>query len=67
MCERKKILKLFYKKNHRPYSSFIHPCTSIRMRRTRRPKIGFNNEVEIVYLLFHFIKTPLIFESLITK
>ena len=48
--------------------SHLHPCTSTWTRRTCGPKIDFNKEVEINCIsLFHFIKTHLIFESLITK
>ena len=51
-----KILKWFLKGNTDLYFSYLHPCTGTWIRRTRGLKIGFNKEVEIVYLCFILLK-----------
>ena len=66
MCEHiKNTATMFI--NNRDRFPHLHPCTGIWTRRTCGPKIGFNKEVEIYCIsLFQFIKTHLIFESLIS-
>ena len=69
MCENifLKKVKSFLKDNTDPIPH-LHPCTSTWTRKTCGPNIGINKEVESFCIsLFDFIKTHLIFESLITK
>ena len=55
MCERIKNTEVIFKNTTDPIP-YLHLCKKELERRERGPKIGFNKELEIVYLCFISLK-----------